>query len=68
MAYVGLIVGAFKGDYLNLSIFGGLSSDSPTRSKSLILDTSVIIDGRLADVAETGFLNWADSHPAVYAA
>lgn len=57
MGYVGLIVGAIKGDYLDLSILGGLfRSDSGTKSQHLILDTSVIIDGRVADVAETGFL------------
>ncbi|MBL8150205.1 MAG: PIN domain nuclease [Blastocatellia bacterium] len=57
MAYVGLIVGAIKGDYINLSIFGGLlRSDSTAKTQNLILDTSVIIDGRVADIAETGFL------------
>jgi uncharacterized protein YacL len=57
MGYVGLIVGAIKGDYLNLSVLGGLlHTDSTTKQQHLILDTSVIIDGRVADVAETGFL------------
>ncbi|MBI4854289.1 MAG: TRAM domain-containing protein [Acidobacteria bacterium] len=57
MAYIGLIVGAIKGDYLDLSILGGLfRTDGTTKTQHLILDTSVIIDGRVADVAETGFL------------
>jgi uncharacterized protein YacL len=56
MAYVGLMVGAAKGDYLDLSALGGIFSDKIARRDLKILDTSVIIDGRIADVAETGFL------------
>ena len=58
MAYVGLIVGANKGDLLNLSALGGIFGGEKQSKKSYkILDTSVIIDGRIADVAETGFLD-----------
>jgi uncharacterized protein YacL len=57
MAYVGLMVGAAKGDYLDLTALGGIFSDKATRRDVKILDTSVIIDGRIADVAETGFLS-----------
>ena len=56
MAYIGLMVGAAKGDYLDLSALGGIFSDKTLRRDLKILDTSVIIDGRIADVAETGFL------------
>lgn len=56
MAYIGLMVGAAKGDYLDLSAMGGIFRDKASRSDLKILDTSVIIDGRIADVAETGFL------------
>ncbi|MDQ1639533.1 MAG: hypothetical protein QOF62_2872 [Pyrinomonadaceae bacterium] len=56
MGYVGLMVGAAKGDYLELSALGGILSDKASRRDLKILDTSVIIDGRIADVAETGFL------------
>jgi uncharacterized protein YacL len=57
MGYVGLIVGAVKGDYLDLSALGGIFVEKgTTKAHSLILDTSVIIDGRVADIAETGFL------------
>jgi uncharacterized protein YacL len=56
MAYIGLMVGAAKGDYLDLSALGGIFSDKTARRDLKILDTSVIIDGRIADVAETGFL------------
>ena len=57
MAYVGLMVGAAKGDYLDLSALGGIFSDKTLRRDYKVLDTSVIIDGRIADVAETGFLS-----------
>ena len=58
MAYVGLIVGANKGDLLNLAAFGGVFGGEKQSKKSYkILDTSVIIDGRIADIAETGFLD-----------
>ena len=56
MGYVGLMVGAAKGDYLDLSALGGIFSDKHVKHDYKILDTSVIIDGRIADVAETGFL------------
>ncbi len=57
MTYVGLIVGASKGDMLNLAALGGLfGGEKVTKRTFKILDTSVIIDGRIADVAETGFL------------
>jgi uncharacterized protein YacL len=56
MAYVGLMVGAAKGEYLDLAALGGIFSDKTARRDLKILDTSVIIDGRIADVAETGFL------------
>lgn len=56
MGYVGLMVGAAKGDYLDLSALGGIFSDKNIKRDYKILDTSVIIDGRIADVSETGFL------------
>jgi uncharacterized protein YacL len=56
MGYIGLMVGAAKGEYIDLSVLGGLFSDKNVRRDYKILDTSVIIDGRIADVAETGFL------------
>ncbi len=58
MSYVGLIVGAVKGDYLDLSALGGIFVEKgSSRIPPLIMDTSVIIDGRIADIAETGFLS-----------
>ena len=58
MAYVGLIVGANKGELLNLAALGGIfGGEKQTKKSYKILDTSVIIDGRIADIAETGFLD-----------
>ena len=58
MAYIGLVVGAGKGDLLNLAALGGIFGGEKQSKKSYkILDTSVIIDGRIADIAETGFLD-----------
>jgi uncharacterized protein YacL len=58
MAYVGLVVGANKGDLLNLAALGGVFGGERQSKRSYkILDTSVIIDGRIADIAETGFLD-----------
>lgn len=56
MAYIGMMAGAAKGEFLDLSALGGLFSDKNLKRDYKILDTSVIIDGRIADVAETGFL------------
>lgn len=57
MAYIGLMVGAAKGEYIDLSALGGIFSDKNAQKIDYkVLDTSVIIDGRIADVAETGFL------------
>ncbi len=58
MAYVGLVVGANKGDLLNLAALGGLFGGEKSSTKTnKILDTSVIIDGRIADICETGFMD-----------
>ncbi|MEO5925646.1 MAG: PIN domain-containing protein [Bryobacteraceae bacterium] len=57
MTYCGLVVGAAKGEMLNLAAFGGLFGNEATGKNSFkILDTSVIIAGRIADIAETGFI------------
>lgn len=57
MGYIGLMVGAAKGDYIDLSALGGIFSEKTVKHEYKVLDTSVIIDGRIADVAETGFLS-----------
>src|SRR5580692_8324805 len=60
MTYIGLVVGANKGDMLNLQALGGLfGSERSNRRMPKVLDTSVIIDGRIADVCEVHFLEGA---------
>jgi uncharacterized protein YacL len=58
MAYIGLILGANKGDMLNLQAFGGVfGSERSMKHSFKVLDTSVIIDGRVADIADALFLD-----------
>jgi uncharacterized protein YacL len=58
MAYIGLVLGANKGDMLNLQALGGLFGTERSMKHSFkVLDTSVIIDGRVADIADALFLD-----------
>jgi uncharacterized protein YacL len=58
MTYVGLVVGANKGELLNPAALGTVfSGERTTRRSAKVLDTSVIIDGRIADIAEAGFID-----------
>jgi uncharacterized protein YacL len=52
MGYLGLVLGAKKAEEIGLLGWGEARSNGAPR----ILDTSVIIDGRIADIADTGFL------------
>lgn len=54
-AYIGLLAGIRKSRLLRLD-FPGLNTDRSTTSTVKLLDTSVLIDGRIADIAESGFL------------
>ncbi|HKV05720.1 MAG TPA: PIN domain-containing protein [Candidatus Acidoferrales bacterium] len=58
MTYIGIVLGANKGDMLNLQAFGGVFGSERNLSHSFkVLDTSVIIDGRVADIADALFLD-----------
>ena len=58
MTYIGLVLGANKGDMLNLQAFGGVFGSERSMKHSVkLLDTSVIIDGRVADIADALFLD-----------
>jgi uncharacterized protein YacL len=59
MTYIGIVLGTIRGDVLNLSALGGLFSGERQRKTAKILDTSVIIDGRILDVCEAGFVEGA---------
>jgi len=69
IGYLGLTIGMKKGDEFDATrLFAGLSVSShaaagvpepqPSAFKpSIVIDTSVIIDGRIADICETGFID-----------
>jgi uncharacterized protein YacL len=58
LTYVGLLVGASKGELLHPVALGKILSDeTQLRPTTKVLDTSVIIDGRIADIAEVGFVD-----------
>jgi uncharacterized protein YacL len=56
-AYLGVAVGGAQGEFLNLGAVVAFQQEAVQRAISKILDTSVIIDGRIAEVAEAGFLD-----------
>jgi uncharacterized protein YacL len=55
--YLGIVMGARKGEWLQPQRLVSLFRDAGPLKRYRILDTSVIIDGRIADVCETGFLD-----------
>jgi uncharacterized protein YacL len=57
--YIGLRIGFKKGEEIHLPGWKLFSKNVPQSDNSKILDTSVIIDGRIADITETGFIEGA---------
>jgi uncharacterized protein YacL len=57
LVYIGFVIGARKGEWLEPSRLITLFRASAPQRRHKILDTSVIIDGRVADICETGFLD-----------
>jgi uncharacterized protein YacL len=57
LPYLGLVIGAHKGEWLAPENLIGLFRSAAPRRRYRILDTSVIIDGRIADICETGFID-----------
>src|SRR5919112_541237 len=55
--YLGIVMGARKAEWLEPARLVALFRDTGPQKRDRILDTSVIIDGRIADVCETGFLD-----------
>ena len=55
--YLGIVMGARKGEWLEPARLVSLFRDTGPQKRYRILDTSVIIDGRIADICETGFLD-----------
>ncbi|MCZ6695727.1 MAG: TRAM domain-containing protein [Acidobacteria bacterium] len=57
LGYTGVAIGAIHGERISLSGLRSAWSDTGPQLNHKILDTSAIIDGRIADVCETGFLD-----------
>jgi uncharacterized protein YacL len=57
LPYLGLVLGAKNGEWLEPVRLVGLFRPVGPERRYRILDTSVIIDGRIADVCETGFID-----------
>ena len=57
LPYLGLVLGAKHGEWLEPSRLLSLFRASGPQRRYKVLDTSVIIDGRIADVCETGFVD-----------
>ena len=54
--YIGLTIGLKKGEEFSFTALRGSSKFPFGAENPKILDTSVIIDGRVADICETGFI------------
>jgi uncharacterized protein YacL len=56
LGYMGIAVGGSKGEWFEPARIIAAFRDSARLHQYKVLDTSVIIDGRIADICETGFL------------
>jgi len=57
LPYIGLMLGGKSGEWLEPERLVGLFRPRAPERRYRILDTSVIIDGRIADICETGFVD-----------
>jgi uncharacterized protein YacL len=57
LPYLGLVIGGKHGEWLEPARLASLFRAAGPERRYKILDTSVIIDGRVADVCETGFVD-----------
>jgi uncharacterized protein YacL len=57
LPYLGLVIGGRRGEWLEPARLASLFRENAPERQYKILDTSVIIDGRIADVCDTGFLD-----------
>ncbi len=56
MPYIGFIVGTRKSEWLDPAHVFGFFKGKPVVRSYKVLDTSVIIDGRIADICDTAFI------------
>lgn len=57
LIYMGIVIGARRGEWFEPARVIAAFKDASRLHQYKVLDTSVIIDGRIADVCETGFLD-----------
>jgi uncharacterized protein YacL len=57
LIYMGIVLGARKGEWFEPARVIAAFRDDTRLHQYKVLDTSVIIDGRIADICETGFLD-----------
>jgi uncharacterized protein YacL len=57
LPFMGMMLGARRGEWLEPAKLVSLFKDARPQKRYKILDTSVIIDGRVAEIVETGFLD-----------
>jgi uncharacterized protein YacL len=57
LPYLGMVLGGRRGEWLEPARLLRLFRDTAPERHYKILDTSVVIDGRIADVCETGFID-----------
>jgi uncharacterized protein YacL len=56
LIYIGIVVGARRGEWFEPARIIAAFKDASRLHQYKVLDTSVIIDGRIADICATGFL------------
>jgi len=57
LGYLGLVVGAKQGEWMTTDAVKALFRQDRMSPRHKILDTSVIIDGRIFDIADSGFVD-----------
>ena len=57
LIYMGIVIGARRGEWFEPARIVAAFKDASRLHQYKVLDTSVIIDGRIADICETGFLD-----------
>jgi uncharacterized protein YacL len=57
LIYIGVVIGARRGEWFEPARIIAAFKDASRLHQYKVLDTSVIIDGRIADICETGFLD-----------
>jgi uncharacterized protein YacL len=57
LIYIGIVIGARRGEWFEPARIIAAFKDASRLHQYKVLDTSVIIDGRIADICETSFLD-----------